>query len=788
MKSAKEIVTENRRELVERLIAQMEKGYAATREMWSKTGNGRPYNPTSNTIYKGGNRFRLMFAAEEMGFSDPRWMTFKQAQEKKYRIAPGAKSVLLEKYITHREVPVLDENQQPVIGADGQPEMRQEKLAKPYTNFFRVFNGEQIIGLPELTRRDVTEDMYSEMADMFERSSECPVDYEFLQDQAYYSVKEDKIHLPQKSAFKNNETRLSVLLHEMAHSTGHHSRLNRPLANGFGTEEYAKEELNAELSSAFIENDLGIALEQDSEMMKDHSNYLRSWISVLKKDPDVFFKACTVAEDITGFLVERYEKQRQLELKNEHNPEALARRIVECFEDKLFVYGQIHGLFEYGEMDRENWVNTVRESIIQNGTKPWENALKALAEEVSDGDDIQKTLEKINRYNEHSGVVEETIMAEKVEKVDEKVERRLPEETAVTSKSEIEFYTKGLQGAGSSEQIIYESFGDAFKAYQEAGPVQGKMIGFTLDREHFTNLVCWEESSKENLLLHVDNVQQRFRDYVPPREMLELVAAADTLTEVLHQENCVQRLTTMVQRVAEPAVDLVQKGLVWGAWLGRAVNTNYPEDYITIDIQGIETTQELIVDINCVQENEIVRTQGFTVSADDVREKGILAFDEEKIKDIMRELLQEDFDLSSKYGQVPFDFYSPHGGERMEVHYQALRERAMDECPSYDKFLAKRTDKLKEQIRQDIVKSGFKPTETLVENICKLSSIERKEFTLKELAQLQKEKAGGFKNPMSKEYYSNIVKECQEQELARVRETPHFLKQEMLIEQMTGMN
>lgn len=305
--SAHEIVMESRQEIVDKLIAQMEKGYASTRAAWNSMKTGRPYNSESEAVYNGINRFRLMFASLEHGYEDPRWMTYKQAKDAGYRIKAGAKSVLLEKWIYYKEVPCLDENGEQVIGADGQPQMKKLLYKKPIVNYFRVFNAEQIIGVPEYVKEQITEDQYSDYADKFEKSSKCPVCYE-NQDSAYYSAVEDKIHLPPKAAFKNNETRLGVLLHEMAHSTGHESRLNRPLLNAFGTPEYAKEELNAELTSLFLENNFNISIEPESEIIKDHANYVKSWLAVLKKEPDALFDSCRTAEKISDYLLENYRE------------------------------------------------------------------------------------------------------------------------------------------------------------------------------------------------------------------------------------------------------------------------------------------------------------------------------------------------------------------------------------------------------------------------------------------------------------------------------------------------
>lgn len=99
-----------------------------------------------------------------------------------------------------------------------------------------------------------------------------------------------------------------IKLKQMAHSTGHESRLNRSLKNAFGTPEYAKEELNAELTSLFLENEFNISIEPDSEIIKDHANYVKSWLAVLKKEPDALFDACRTAEKISNYLLDNYKE------------------------------------------------------------------------------------------------------------------------------------------------------------------------------------------------------------------------------------------------------------------------------------------------------------------------------------------------------------------------------------------------------------------------------------------------------------------------------------------------
>lgn len=311
MSNAYDIVMKNRKELVDKIIQQMEKGYSPTQAPWQKV-NSCHYNPSTGTAYRGGNQLRLKIAAYENNYCDPRWMTFKQAVADNLKIKAGAKGVLLEKWIFYKEVDLLDESGKPVLDQNGRIIKIQQELSSPIVNYFRVFNGSQIEGLPALTQKPIpTNSEIVKIAETFEKSSRCPIYHEALQDRAFYSPKEDAIHLPSIDRFKSSETHLSVLLHEMAHSTGHESCLNRDIKTKFGTPDYAKEELNAEFSSYFIQGDLGLSLEADETLLKDHANYINSWISVLKNDSNELFRACATADKISSFLMKNYELQME---------------------------------------------------------------------------------------------------------------------------------------------------------------------------------------------------------------------------------------------------------------------------------------------------------------------------------------------------------------------------------------------------------------------------------------------------------------------------------------------
>lgn len=330
--TAYDIVMSSRKEIVDKLVSQMEQGYSFTQSLWDKS-LFTPHNPVSGATYQGGNRLRLMLAAKSNGYDDPRWMTFKQAKANDYKIKPGSKGILLEKWIFTKEVPLLDENGKPQKGPDGKILKTTEELKHPVANFFYVFNGSQIEGLPELKLPERIMDGIDKIADAFIQSSKCPIYYE-AQPRSYYSPAKDEIHLPLRESFKNSVAHLGVLIHEMSHSTGHESRLNRPIKNSFGTPDYAREELNAELSSFFTQSDLGLSMDYSDEHFKDHANYIKSWCQILKEHPNDLFNACTVAEGISHYLMDNYEETLELSEQHTVNDELTADQ-----EDIVSAYG-----------------------------------------------------------------------------------------------------------------------------------------------------------------------------------------------------------------------------------------------------------------------------------------------------------------------------------------------------------------------------------------------------------------------------------------------------------------
>lgn len=301
MPSAYEIVMQKRKELVKKIIENMEQGRTLIWDKWHTNAFAAlaPRNPLSGIAYKGGNRLRLMDEAMDKSYSDPRWMTFKQIKDAGYRLKKESKGtgVACEKWIFFKEVKKE---------IDGKIERVKEELDSPRVNYFTVYNAMFVEDLPPLPLKKIEGDFKAfDLADEFITTSECKVE-ELAQDRAYYDLKNDKICLPLREYFKDDISFFNTLLHEMGHSTGHPDRLNRELKGGFGSELYAKEELRAELASYFLEADLGLDLEQ--KHVDDHTIYLESWIKALKSDYNELFRACSDAEKISSRLKENYNK------------------------------------------------------------------------------------------------------------------------------------------------------------------------------------------------------------------------------------------------------------------------------------------------------------------------------------------------------------------------------------------------------------------------------------------------------------------------------------------------
>jgi putative DNA primase/helicase len=293
------------------LIERLEQGTAPWQRPWTaKQQPHIPYNPNNNRRYKGINTLNLM----AQGYSDPRWMTYKQTAAVDAQVQKGEKGTLVQFWKFNDEKNKTDENGKVVKDAQGSPVKIKVKLERPKVFYASVFNGEQIQGLPPLVVEPISEAQQWQnqaRAENLLNASGAKIHHDQA-NRAFYSVGKDSIHLPEKEQFDEAGKYYATALHELGHWTGHPSRLNRDVANPFGSDAYAKEELRAEISSMILGEELGIGHDPSQ-----HTAYVKSWGAALNNDPLEIFRAAADAEKILTMLL-GFELQQEHAMKTEH--------------------------------------------------------------------------------------------------------------------------------------------------------------------------------------------------------------------------------------------------------------------------------------------------------------------------------------------------------------------------------------------------------------------------------------------------------------------------------------
>lgn len=292
---------------------------------------GLPQNITGRT-YSGGNSFFLMADTSEKGYNTPVYMTFKQAKDRNLHVNAGEKSVPIFKW----GLSIKDENGKTVSEEDYNAMSKEERdkfSVRPYPKVYHVFNIDQT-NLSEVNKKKYdaivarfkapdeevkdSKGMYINDAldRMFkEKAWHCDIRYDKPSSSAFYVPSQDFIVLPMKEQFKIGKTAeevyrdgmeyYSTALHEMGHSTGHASRLNRQ----FGakrTEGYAHEELIAEMTAALVGSTMGF----DKKILENNANYLKGWLENLKRNPESITTIMSDVGKASDMIIEKIDEQR----------------------------------------------------------------------------------------------------------------------------------------------------------------------------------------------------------------------------------------------------------------------------------------------------------------------------------------------------------------------------------------------------------------------------------------------------------------------------------------------
>ena len=323
-KSAYDKLTPERKQLVDAIMANLENNHSLWLQGWRVSG--APVSAITGKRYNGVNRLFLAMATMRKGYSDNRWLTFNQMKEKGWEFKRDEEGNSLGK---NAGVPIeyfslqdkltkrpFDSHTLDGMTEEERNEYMDENVYR-LRKYYRVFNGDVIAGIPEREIQAIDpsgENKRAERILQYWSDNEAKIIYGG--DEAFYPSETDEIHLPERNQFIDLPEFYATALHEVGHSTGHETRLNRDLSGGRGSPEYAVEELRAEIASMFIEQDLGIDV--DEKHLENNGAYIKYWHDKIKEDPNILFKAIADAEKISGFVM-----AKESEIKKDVEPYAI---------------------------------------------------------------------------------------------------------------------------------------------------------------------------------------------------------------------------------------------------------------------------------------------------------------------------------------------------------------------------------------------------------------------------------------------------------------------------------
>lgn len=276
-------------QVTDSIIAELEKGAAPWVKPWGADSSA-DRNHVSGKAYRGINRLLLGMASMANGFASPVWASYKQWQEAGYQVAKGSKGTHI---VFFKPMP-------------GKVDAETGKTDGGYCVIrgYTVFNATQtnftatVSELPEAQFNPIL------ACEQFIVNTGAMVSHGG--DAAFYMPSQDRIQLPNKTAFDCEQSYYATAFHELTHWTGAKSRLDRDLDKGrYGNPAYAFEELVAEIGAAFLCNDHSI----QGELR--HAGYIQSWLKACRDDNKAIFKAAALAQKAADYLKSKEVSQEQ---------------------------------------------------------------------------------------------------------------------------------------------------------------------------------------------------------------------------------------------------------------------------------------------------------------------------------------------------------------------------------------------------------------------------------------------------------------------------------------------
>lgn len=421
--SAYEKLTPQRKQLVDQVLANLEKGNLFWTQGW--VAAGAPESAVTGKKYRGINNLYLSLVAMAENYGDNRWATFRQMEEKGWTFKKDeeghtlgkGKSVSVE-YYEMRDKETKRRFDRSVLDGMTFDEQREYMDKNVYwlRKFYRVFNCSLMDGVPakEMPMIDVNDRIEKAEAILdYWNANESKIVYGGSQ--AFYRPSTDEVHLPEREKFKSTQSFYDTAFHEIGHSTGHESRLSRDLSGGFGSQSYAMEELRAEIASIFMAQDLGI--EPSEDRLQNNAAYIQSWKDEIKENPNALFTAIADADKIARYVSSKEQAYRQTKdveyyaIVEETN--AYSEQVYRCYicDEE----GKVKPLINYGFADRdalEKELDKIKELDLWKD-KTFEEvgieALKAKSEEKGKAGKVEQ--EKSTEYIRPSELVAAEVAA-----------------------------------------------------------------------------------------------------------------------------------------------------------------------------------------------------------------------------------------------------------------------------------------------------------------------------------------------------------------------------------------
>ena len=274
-------------DVTSKAIAALEAGTPPWRQPWTarKAGLPMPRNAATGARYRGINLIVLGMSAVALGDGDPRWATYRQAAERGWQVRKGERGTTAF-FFKRLEVP----------DADAAEEDATRRI--PMLRAFSLFHVSQIDSVPDYQPPSLAQGPWQAPDAVETIIANSGADIRVGGDRAFYSPSTDHIQMPPRDAFASAAGWSSTIVHEAGHWSGAESRLNRKLKSPFGSDDYAREELRAEIAQAMVCSELNVACEFDNT-----ASYLGHWLEALRSDRKEIFRAAADAQRIADYLL-----------------------------------------------------------------------------------------------------------------------------------------------------------------------------------------------------------------------------------------------------------------------------------------------------------------------------------------------------------------------------------------------------------------------------------------------------------------------------------------------------